>query len=79
MDIANIPNWHRYLIALLLTIGGVCTALVSGVLPAPPALQVLLPWLAIVAFGVTTFMAMLPRVQLPTGPGAKPIISPPEV
>ena len=72
--IAQIPDWHKYLLAILYTLSAVCAAVSTGALALPPGLTQLAPYAALGSFVLASF---LPRIQTSTGPGAPPIISPP--
>lgn len=72
--IANLTNWHRYLIGFLVGLDAVCVAIASGAVVVPEGLKEVTPWAALLNIFI---VALLPRFQLPTGPGAEPILSPP--
>ncbi len=71
--IANLSNWHRYLIAFLIGLDAVCVAIASGAVAVPEGLKEVTPWAALLNIFI---VAMLPRFQLPTGEGAPPVLSP---
>lgn len=75
--IASIPNWHRYLVAFLLGLITLLLALQADPTLLPGTLAAIVPYerLAIVVIGIV--LGGTPRWQLPTGPGAPPIVSPP--
>lgn len=74
MNVSNVPNWHRYVIGIIIAIGTVATAMSTGTVTVPPGLASAAPYAGLVALFIT---AGLPRWQLPTGEGAPPIVSPP--
>jgi hypothetical protein len=73
-QLADVHNWHRFLLAFLGAILVVATAILSGTVTVPPGLVTIIPYVGIVVAFLTAF---LPRWQLPTGAGAAAILSPP--
>lgn len=73
-SIANMTNWHRYLIGFLVGLDAVCVAIASGAVVVPEGLKEVTPWAALLNIFIVAF---LPRAQSQTGAGAEPILSPP--
>jgi hypothetical protein len=73
-QLADVHNWHRFLLAFLGAVLIVATAILSGTVTVPPGLVTIIPYVGIVVAFLTAF---LPRWQLPTGAGAAAILSPP--
>lgn len=76
-SIASIPNWHRYFIGFLVAIGAIVAALQADPAILPPALGFVAPYEPLVGLIVLVALGGTPRFQLPTGPGAPPVTSPP--
>lgn len=75
--IANVQNWHRYVLAGLGIIGLVLTGIITQPSIVPPPLHDVVGWAPLGLLIEGSIVACLPRAQLPTGPGAPPILSPP--
>lgn len=75
--IANIPNWHRYLYGLLAALLAIFTAITADPRILPPPLEDVHLWAPFVILVIGAILAQMPRAQLPAGPGAPPVLSPP--
>ena len=75
--IAQLPNWHRWVIGILGVILVIATGIVSTPSVVPPDLHALVVYSPLVILIVGGALANLPRLALPTGAGAPPIESPP--
>lgn len=75
--IASIPNWHRYVIGAVIVAQAILAAIIAAPALVPPALEDIVGWAPFAELILGAFLAALPRAQLPTGPGAPAIVSPP--
>jgi hypothetical protein len=75
--IAQIPNWHRYVVGFLVGIGTLITILQADPTLLPVSLAGVVPYERLVLVIDLIALGGSPRFQLPTGPGAPPVTSPP--